>query len=57
MQSSHEYEKIPYIVEAIDFCKSEIVKIQNPTNQSQHDQNGNDEPVDFEEKKRIHNKK
>jgi hypothetical protein len=24
MQSSNEYEKIPYIVEAIDYCKKEV---------------------------------
>lgn len=30
MQSSNEYVKIPYIVEAIDYCRSEIKKLSTP---------------------------
>lgn len=44
-------------MEAIEHAKSELKKIQSPATQNVVDNNGVDEPVDFEEKKRIHNKK
>jgi hypothetical protein len=53
MQSSSEYTKIPYINEAIDHCTKELTKINNPSLKDEDD----DDVVDFEEKKRVHNKK
>ncbi len=53
MESSQEYQKIPYISEAIEHCHREINKI----NSTQVDVEENEDLVDFEEKKRVHNKK
>lgn len=47
--SSQEFEKVPHINEAIEICLKEIVKIDTPQTE--------ETVVDFEEKKRRHNKK
>lgn len=47
--SSQEFEKVPYFTEAIEILQKEVAKIDTPITE---------EPVvDFEEKKRRHNKK
>lgn len=47
--SSQEYEKVPYIQEAIDHCEKEIDKVKSGSNSHR----GNDEPLySFEEQKR-----
>jgi hypothetical protein len=51
MVSSQEYEKVPYIVEAITHAQKELEKLDTP--QAQEDS----VPESFEEKKRRHNKK
>ncbi|CDW89218.1 zinc c3hc4 type family protein [Stylonychia lemnae] len=53
MESSNEYQKIPYINEAIEHCHKEINKLNDTNYQDQIQE----EPIDFQEKKRIHNKK
>ena len=52
--SSGELEKVPFTLEAATYCHKEIEKLQSPplatTTQDERE-------IDFEEKKRRHNKK
>eukprot|EP00347_Sterkiella_histriomuscorum_P022185 403331374 len=56
MESCQEYQKIPYINEAIEYCHKEIQKLNDPEYQRQLELQ-QDEILDFQEKKRVHNKK
>lgn len=54
MQSSSEFQKIPYLIEAIDHCTKELSKINNP-NSGKDDED--EDSYNFEDKKRMHNKR
>ena len=55
MHSSHEFEKMPCIVEAIDYCDKEILRLNGQI--PDPDQSYDTDIIGFEEKKRRHNKK